>query len=425
MSSRFGYAATLALVAAALLGCAGSLGDQQQGSAAPKRPEPLPGSARFTPLPPAPDDPTNAYDTDPAAAELGRELFFSEAFSRDGEMSCATCHDPSAAFAERRAVSPGSAFEGRNSPTLINAAHNRWFFWDGRADSLWSQALHPLESGVEFDSNRLAAAHQVAATPALRAAYEGVFGPLPALDDAARFPADARPRPSDPEHPEHVAWSAMAERDQLSINTLVANLAKATAAYERTLVAGNSGFDRAARGESGPDFGADARRGFFLFRGKGGCAACHAGTNFTDNEFHDIGVPPRNGVQPVDPGRFAGVAAVMADPFNAAGDYSDDPESPTGRMVRRLARGPESWGRFKTPSLRNVAETPPYMHNGTFATLRKVLEFYSTREGAVIGGHHAEVVLQPLNLTERELSDLDAFLHSLTDLDVDEVPGAR
>ena len=333
-------------------------------------------------------------------------------------MSCATCHDPDAAFAERRAISPGSAFEGRNSPTLINAAHNRWFFWDGRADSLWSQALHPLESAVEFDSNRLAAAHRIGATPALREAYVQVFGALPPLEDAGRFPAHARPRRSDPQHPEHVAWIGMSEPDRRAIDTLVANLAKATAAYERTLVAGNSAFDRAARGEVTQGFGADARRGFILFQGKGGCAACHAGTNFTDNEFHDIGVPPRNGVQPVDPGRFAGINAVMADPFNAAGAYSDDPDSPTGRMVRRLARGPETWGRFKTPSLRNVAATPPYMHNGTFESLREVLEFYSTREGAVIGGHHAEVVLQPLNLSAGELDDLEAFLISLTDLDV-------
>jgi cytochrome c peroxidase len=122
------------------------------------------------------------------------------------------------------------------------------------------------------------------------------------------------------------------------------------------------------------------------------------------------------GVQPVDPCRFAGLEAVMADPFNAAGVHSDAPDSPAGRMVRRLARGPESWGRFKTPSLRNVGETPPYMHNGTFETLREVLEFYSTREGAVIGGHHAEVLLEPLGLSERELGDLEALLRSLKDL---------
>jgi cytochrome c peroxidase len=161
-----------------------------------------------------------------------------------------------------------------------------------------------------------------------------------------------------------------------------------------------------------------AVRGLKLFVGKANCRLCHSGPNFTDGEFHNTGVPPRSGDLPHDSGRFGGVQRLKLDEFNSAGHFSDDYEGSIASRTRSLANGADNWGRFKTPSLRNVALTGPYMHEGRFKTLTEVLEFYSTLEGAVQLDHHREQVLKPLGLTAGEISDLEAFLRSLTDADL-------
>lgn len=370
---------------------------------------------------PMPSDPTNRFTDDPAAAHLGQYLFYDTRFSSNGEVSCATCHDPAKGFSDGKQVGEGVGTLTRHSQSLWNAAANHWFFWDGRADSLWAQALQPMEHPLEADGSRLAIAHAVHDDPALRQAYERIFGSMPGLDDAARFPAAGRPALSadDESHePLHRAWASMASEDQAAVNRLFVNLAKAIAAYERRLVSTDSPFDRFARdlqqGVPSSQLSLTAQRGLKLFIGRANCRLCHAGANFTDGEFHLTGVPPLGGGPLHDAGRYDGARLVQNDPFNAPGPFSDDPDGRASRRVRFLRRSPEQWGQFKTPGLRHVAESPPYMHQGQFESLEAVVRFYSTLEGARSGGHHREAFFQPLNLSEEEVADLVAFLESLT-----------
>jgi cytochrome c peroxidase len=377
------------------------------------------------PLGEPPPDETNAALAHPLAARLGQRLFFDPRVSRDGDRSCATCHVPEKGFADGLAVGEGLGVLTRNTPSLWNVAYGRWYFWDGRADSLWSQALQPTESELELGGDRAAIAHLIHGDPLLRADYEAVFGPLPELSDRARFPAHARPVPAGPAHPHQRSFDAMAEADRNAIDRVFANYGKALAAYQSRLVSRRSAFDVFAEGLRDGDpaklaaLGAAERRGLALFVGKGRCRMCHAGPNFSDGEFHGTGVAPLGGGTPFDPGRYAGAGLLLADAFNSTGVFSDDAQGPRATQVRTLARGPESWGEFKTPSLRNVALTAPYMHQGQFATLSEVVRFYSTLEGSAPPGHHQEQVLQPLGLGADEQADLVAFLASLTDAGVD------
>jgi len=342
-----------------------------------------------SPLGAPPPNPTNAHADDPAAARLGRYLFFEKRFSRNGEIACATCHDPARAFTDGKTLSEGIGQATRHAPTLYNVAWQRWLFWDGRADSLWAQVRHPIETSIEMGGNGSRLAELVSADADLRAGYEFVFGPLP----------EAAPR----ENGERLlAWTG-----------------KAIEAYERKLVSRDSAFDQFAEALRTQDAAAQAKypeaakRGLALFVGQANCRLCHAGPNFSDEEFHNIGVPTLDRSAPRDSGRYGAIEEVQKDPFNAAGPHSDDPKGPRARELDTLARTSEQWGQFRTPSLREVARTAPYMHQGQFATLRDVLRYYSTLEGTVPAGHHGEQVIKPLHLGEREIDDLIAFLETL------------
>ncbi|MGE3182028.1 MAG: cytochrome-c peroxidase, partial [Phycisphaerae bacterium] len=143
--------------------------------------------------------------------------------------------------------------------------------------------------------------------------------------------------------------------------------------------------------------------------------ACHSGPNFTDGVFHTVRVPPRGNEAVSDAGRYEGIHLLMKDDFRASGAHSDERDGAASKKLERLRQSAELWGLFKTPSLRNVALTAPYMHQGQFATLPEVLHHYSTFENALPPGHHEqEITLQPLQLTEQETADLLAFLQSLT-----------
>lgn len=376
---------------------------------------------QHSPLPPLPADPTNLVADDDRAARLGQMLFFETRFSSGG-ISCASCHVPKRGFADGRRLSLGIAEGRRHTPSLWNVAYNRWFFWDGRADSLWAQALIPMESDTEIGGSRLRAVRLLVEDAKLRDLYGTVFGPLPDLSDETRFPRDGRPVAERPDHAHSLAWSSMNERDRDEVGRVFSNLGKALEAYERRLVSRESPFDRFVLGlrEGDPaKMGAlsvGAQRGLKLFVGRANCRQCHGGPNFTDGEFHRIGVPPLPG-EPADPGRYAGIDAVLRDPFNGAGRLSDEPAGTAGGKLRQLRRSPETWGQFKTPSLRNVARTAPYMHRGQLATLRDVLRHYATLDGVAPGD--AEASLAPLRLTEQETDDLIGFLDSLTDESID------
>lgn len=386
---------------------------------------------RLSPLPALPANPTNRYADDPAAAAFGRTLFFEQRLSGDQTRSCASCHEPARAFADGRPLPDAPQAHDRNTPTLLNVAHHRWFFSDGSADTLWAQALRPMESGRELASNRARISRLILTDAELRAAYERVFGPPPRITALDALPAggvfDARPaalagETAAPENAElYRAWDAISSDDQSGVSRVFANVGKALEAYQRRLMTGPAPFDEFIAGLRENDIGRlraispSAVRGLKLFLGRANCTLCHSGPLFSDREFHNIGVPDRDTRQVNDPGRFAGIELVQRDPFNGLGAFSDAPDSAFNDKLRFLAQPPHAAGAFKTPSLRNVALTAPYMRQGQFKSLEEVVEFYSTLEGAAAAGHgHRETILQPLNLTAGEKADLVAFLRTLT-----------
>lgn len=371
----------------------------------------------LSPLGEPPLDATNRFDGDGRAEELGRFFFFDRELSANGEISCATCHDPAQEFSDGKPVAHTLAPGPRRTPSLWNMAWGRWFFHDGRADSLWSQALGPIENEIEMGGSRSAVAHRIAGEPGLRRAFEALRGPLPELGDRARFPL--RAHPGAPGSPEAAAWAAMAPADRAAIDAVYADVGKLIAAYERQLVSANAPFDRFVAGLREDDatkraaLGESARRGLRLFLGKGQCRLCHNGPNFSDGEFHGLGLATKSGGMPTDSGRYGGVPQLLASDFTAAGAHSDDPGGERAAQLEGLKVGPANWGEFKTPSLRNVARRGPLMHAGQFADVAAVLEFYSTLEGSAPLHQHQEQVLVARDFSEGEKRDLAAFLESL------------
>ena len=385
-----------------------------------------------SPLGPLPIDRTNAYADNPQAAELGQRIFFDKRFSGNGQVACATCHNPDTGWSDGKKISEGIGKTRRHTPSLWNTAYNRWFFWDGRADTQWSQALRPLEQPKEHGGTRLQFAHLIFDDFSLKDKYEDVFGPLPDLSDTSRFPLSGRPAPSSqiPQlafligrsissytiHPHHRNWILMSQEDQEAINRVFANIGKAIAAFERRIVSRRSSFDVFVAGlnERNPEklvvLSPAAQRGAKLFVGKANCQFCHSGPNFTDGEFNNLSISGDDPQNP-DPGRLEGIAQLIQDPFNSQGPYSDDNRTNKVRLVRRQA---DDLGKFKTPTLRNIAKTAPYMHNGHFQSLKEVVEFYSNLAAPEIG-HHREEFLVPLGLSDQEMEALVAFLESLTD----------
>ena len=335
-----------------------------------------------------------------AAALLGQAIFFDARFSQNSEVRCATCHLPEREFDDGRAVSLGIGNVSRNSPTLLNAAWQRWIFWDGRADSLWSQPLFAFEGTLEMDFTRLEIAHRIAASYARD--YETIFDPLPDLEDRRRFPSRGAPG--------HDAWEEMNQTDQDAINAVVANVGKAIAAYERRLAAGRSRFDLYLLGDSQALDDREAHGLKVLMRA--GCTSCHAGFLLSDGAFHNLGVPALPG-DPPDRGRADGVMIWQENVFNAAGKFYDGGtgQPPTFDVEPIL-------GALRTPSLRNIQHAAPYGHNGIFATLGEVVAFHlkgggNTEEpmGNVIG--EVDAMLQPQSLCDDDLAALVAFFASL------------
>jgi cytochrome c peroxidase len=292
--------------------------------------------AIFARPPPAP-----VADADPLArhtATLGRRLFTDPRLSGDGRRSCASCHRPAHAFTDGRARALGrsGAELRRNTPHLFNLAWAKQLHWDGRAESLEAQARIPLESADEMGGNLAAVAARLAADRAMRRRFERAF-------------------PADP-------------------SITGASILAALASYERTLISPPTRFDRYIAGAAGA-LSARERAGLALFVGRGQCVTCHGGWRFTDDRFHDIGLPG------TDPGRGA------------------------------IAGGIPGLPAFKTPSLRLLARTAPYMHDGSLASLESVVEHYSDRVAERPG--LAANVVRNLRLTREEKRALVAFLRTL------------
>jgi cytochrome c peroxidase len=369
----------------------------------------------LSPVPEMPRDPTNAYEADPRAARLGQALFFDTRLSLDGTVSCATCHAPEKSWTDGKPLGAGLAGLPRHTMTLWNVAANRWFFWDGRKDTLWSQALGPLEDPREHGTSRLAIVQLLTRDEGYRRAYPEVFGALP---EVAGLPAHGRPVAGEPEHEHQLAWNTLAPAQQDAVTRAFVNVGKSIAAFERLLVSRAAPFDRFVEGLRTGEaaqvaaLSPSAQRGAALFVGKARCVFCHDGPLFSDLEFHDNRIPV--GEEGGDPGRKLGIRRLRTDPLNSLGPFADDGGESGRRKVKPLLDDSHGGKQFKTPTLRNVARTAPYMHEGQFATLAEVVHFYDTLEGAAPESGN-ERLIHPLGLSASERADLVAFLTSLTD----------
>jgi cytochrome c peroxidase len=315
--------------------------------------EPFPNAAELeqleslhTPTRKPPVDPTNKYGDDPRAVSLGDRLFDDEKLSSCGTISCKSCHDgPGRTVDTPTALGCNGNRTGRNPPTVLNSGYSTWFMWDGRADRLWNQALLPLLSPIEMASSP--AILRARLTEAYAEDYRAIFGKLPADE---------------------------------SDDQLLANFGKAIAAYERTVNRNDAPFDQdvlrfiqaAEQGKAEED---PAYLGLKTFMRKGQCIACHKGPMLSDDQFHNIGVKDSSASKA---GVTLAVDPLLKWAFNSSGPYSDARTGVESNRLQRLSsdlmqKGAEMEGAYKTPTLRNVELTGPYMHNGSMATLRRRL----------------------------------------------------
>jgi len=280
----------------------------------------------------------------------------------------------------------GHARGERNTQSLFNLKHQRWFGWDGSNDNLWAQSLRPIVRSDEM-ALEVADLHSVLSGEEFAVPYSSLFGSAPELSEEQNL----------------------------------VNVGKSLAAYVETLQSGKSPFDRFRDAIEAGDLAAaatypeTAQRGFRIFAGKGKCNFCHTGPLFSNGEFHDAGVPYFVAADRVDDGRHGGIKALRKSPFTLGGTYSDDLQKTGAWKTRQLVTSHNNFGTFRVPSLRNVELTPPYMHNGSLATLEDVVHHYSSID---LERLHAdgELILQPLGLTQSESADLVAFLRSLTEI---------
>ena len=332
-----------------------------------------------------PRDPSNAVSGDQAAIALGHRLFFDPRLSINGAVACATCHVPARGWSDGRARAVGLAAVERNTPTVLDVALHRWFSWDGRADSLWSQSLKPIVDPREMGASGEHVATLVRGDATLACLHAKAFGVAPG---------------SDPDR-------------------ALVHAGKALAAFMETVRSGRTAFDdfrdALARGDAAgaARYPAPAHRGARLFV-KSQCNVCHLGPAFTNGEFHDVGVPFALGGGRVDAGRFEGIKRVRADRFNLLSAWNDDRTGTAVVKTRHVEGSHASFGQFKTPTLRNLGHTAPYMHDGRYATLREAVRHYSELDMERIHTH-GEQLLRPLKLSPAESDDLLAFLESLTD----------
>lgn len=353
-----------------------------------------------------PSDPSNWVADDERAALLGQKLFFDTRMSSNALVSCATCHAPEKEFQDGLALGKGVGTTNRRTMPITGSAYSPFLFWDGRKDSQWAQALGPLESDVEHGGSRGQYAHLIQLH--YRDEYEAIFGGLPDLE---KVPPSAGPV-ADP-----VAsfnWRTLPSAIQDAITEIFVNIGKVLAAYERRVRFTRSRFDEYVEAllqdsdASRTILTTDELRGLRLFIGKANCLQCHNGPLFTNQEFHNTGVRAVAGL-PLDEGRLSGASKVLADEFNCSSRWSDSAPSKCLELKHMVTQSHELERAFKVPTLRNVGIRAPYMHAGQFATLQEVLRHYNKAPDARDG--HSE--LKPLNLKEREIAQLVAFLHTL------------
>lgn len=360
-----------------------------------------------------PESLSNRFADDPRAAQLGRRLFFDPGLSRNGQIACSTCHDPRHYFTDQRATSRGLGDSHRNAPTIVGAAFSPWQFWDGRRDSLWAQALAPIETAAEMGSSRLAVVRYVTRDEPYRDAYREIFGEAIDLTDQSRFPEHAGPFGSDETRG---AWNRLTDPEREAIDRAFANIGKSLEAYERTVLPEPSRFDRYVAAVSGGSQASprsmltdDEEAGLRLFMdvGRTQCMRCHNGPLLTNNSFHDIGTGRLSNTP--DLGRFLGIQSLRMDPFNCLGPFSDAPKDGCGSLrFLEVRLDPKLIGSFRTPTLRGLTQTAPFFHDGSQETLTAVIDYY--RSPPVDPPNE----LEPLDLSDDEARKLVAFLETLS-----------
>jgi len=314
-------------------------------------------------------DASNRMSGRAEAVALGEALFHSTRLSTVGGLRCATCHEPWRRFTDGRALALGAETGGRHTPSLLNVRLQHWFGWDGANDSLWSQSIRPMLDPREMRSDPARIAKAVRDDDTLKRLYATTFGRAPPADDEA----------------------------------VLVDVGKALAAYQETLMSERTPFDafRDALVRSDLDaaarYPAAARRGLRLFVGRGGCIACHAGPNFSDGEFHRSRIVSKLPGGAPDNGRALGVAKLLASPYSRSGRFSDDARAATTPAPTSQV------GAFRTPGLREVDTTAPYMHDGSVANLCDAVSPHAISEG-----------LPPTALSFAERREVVAFLRTLS-----------
>lgn len=353
---------------------------------------------QLSPLLPPPPDPTNALGQSTAAARLGHHLFFDPRLSPHN-VACATCHKPDLGFADGRPTANTLGRLHRHTMTILNVGHYRWLTWDGSSDSLWHQALGPIESDKEMGSSRLYVIQAVmrhygpelASVVALPRNWDSVWPTLP---------ADGKPG--------DVLFDQLPTAYQKDVNQVFAMILKCIAAYERRLGSTTAPFDRYIEGDR-TALSRDAQRGFQQFV-RLQCPVCHTTPLLSDDEFHNLGLPSDGGV---DRGRATGLPRLHQSRFRGTGPYAD------GKPVVRAEDyqvGKALVGSFRTPTLRELKTTAPYGHNGSIATLEAWLDHYVqvTKTPQTVAVGVLDPVLGSVQVTLQERSDLVAFLLSLS-----------
>ncbi len=310
------------------------------------------------------------------AAVLGMKIFYDNRFSRPGSRRIVRqpATTPNMQLRRKQAAVEDAGEVARNAPDLIDAA---WYqgahFWDGKVDTLWSAPLFTLEQPDEMDSSRLHVVRVLAAT--YKARYETIFGPLPDL--AGQRALSRRGKPGTAE------FDAMTAEDRLAVNQVYANIGKALEAYIRKLAAGRSPFDDFMTG-SESSLSPQAQRGVVAFR-KYGCQSCHSGPTFTDEKFHQLNLAVAAG-HAADPGREGGVRFARSWAFGSSSAFSDPPlgDQAAEAVVQEVG--------FRTPSLRNVALTGPWGHDGGLETLHQAIDAHAQIQAVPTGQDKTDIV---------------------------------
>ena len=459
---RYVFAASIALGLTVGLACDRFTAERCAGDACffSKREWLLLGS--LTGVPEAPPDPSNKYALDPAAAALGHAFFFDPKFSGFASqvdrldrpkpyarapkgqainISCASCHNPARAAIDDtstpRHVAIGAGWHYLNATSLMNTAHWQVYSLTGRADSLWDLGMAVI-TGVAMGSNRIHVARRV--MDAYRAEYEALFPeyPLPLSITATDGDPGKKPgcQAGDATEPFGDAFDCLQPAEQEAVTRTCVNWAKAIAAYEYLLRSDHSLFDLfMAEGPDSPRLSAAEKRGAKLFVGKANCVDCHSGPLLTDQGFHNIGVPQLGDAVPTEAecvagsvcdcvngtsclpwGEYEGLQRLQnADRFRRDSKWSDDPGDASRAAIYETPLDDTMKGRWRTPSLRDIALTAPYMHDGIYETLDDVVWHYHLG-GAPSGPFAGEIdpLIAPLHLSAQEQADLVAFLQTLT-----------